>query len=41
MMIVDCGGGTIDLSTYCVVNNQPVSVEEIVVPDCTSFLFST
>ncbi|KAI0725425.1 hypothetical protein C8Q72DRAFT_888785 [Fomitopsis betulina] len=34
VMIVDCGGGTIDLSTYRVVDNQPVSVEEIVVPDC-------
>lgn len=34
MMIVDCGGGTIDLSTYRVVDNQPVSVEETVVPDC-------
>ncbi|EPT00724.1 hypothetical protein FOMPIDRAFT_1122140 [Fomitopsis schrenkii] len=34
VMIVDCGGGTIDLSTYRVVDNQPVSVEETVVPDC-------
>lgn len=34
-MIVDCGGGTIDLSTYRVVDNQPISVEETVVPDCT------
>ncbi|KAH9839850.1 uncharacterized protein C8Q71DRAFT_465196 [Rhodofomes roseus] len=32
--IVDCGGGTIDLSTYRVVNSQPVAVEESVVPEC-------
>ncbi|TFY65066.1 hypothetical protein EVJ58_g2221 [Rhodofomes roseus] len=33
--IVDCGGGTIDLSTYRVVGSRPVLVEECVVPECT------
>ncbi|EPT00712.1 hypothetical protein FOMPIDRAFT_1060246 [Fomitopsis schrenkii] len=32
--IVDCGGGTIDVSTYRVVDSQPVSVEESTIPDC-------
>ncbi|KZT65648.1 hypothetical protein DAEQUDRAFT_731208 [Daedalea quercina L-15889] len=32
--IIDCGGGTIDLSTYRVVDSQPVTVEENVIPDC-------
>ncbi|KAH9839845.1 uncharacterized protein C8Q71DRAFT_744470 [Rhodofomes roseus] len=32
--IVDCGGGTIDLSTYRVVGSRPVLVEECVVPEC-------
>ncbi|TFY65073.1 hypothetical protein EVJ58_g2219 [Rhodofomes roseus] len=32
--VVDCGGGTVDLSTYRVVDSQPVSVEESVVPQC-------
>ncbi|KAH9910870.1 uncharacterized protein B0H18DRAFT_1065862 [Fomitopsis serialis] len=32
--IVDCGGGTIDLSTYRVVDNRPIAVEESAVPEC-------
>ncbi|KAH9924775.1 uncharacterized protein B0H18DRAFT_1119791 [Fomitopsis serialis] len=32
--IVDCGGGTIDLSTYRVLNSQPIAVVESVVPKC-------
>ncbi|KZT65645.1 hypothetical protein DAEQUDRAFT_676500 [Daedalea quercina L-15889] len=32
--IVDCGGGTIDLSTYRVVDSAPVTVEESVNPEC-------
>ncbi|KAH9924777.1 uncharacterized protein B0H18DRAFT_1011158 [Fomitopsis serialis] len=32
--IVDCGGGTIDLSTYRVLGDQPITVEESVVPEC-------
>ncbi|KAH9910865.1 uncharacterized protein B0H18DRAFT_404319 [Fomitopsis serialis] len=32
--IVDCGGGTIDLSTYRVLDSQPIAVEESVIPKC-------
>lgn len=34
MMIVDAGGGTVDLSTYAFTTAQPVSVEEIAPADC-------
>ena len=34
MTIVDCGGGTIDLSTYRVVGDLPITVEESTIPDC-------
>lgn len=33
-MIVDAGGGTVDLSTYQFVTANPISVEEISAPDC-------
>ncbi|KAI0725427.1 hypothetical protein C8Q72DRAFT_852742 [Fomitopsis betulina] len=32
--IVDCGGGTIDVSTYRVVDSRPVTVEESAIPEC-------
>jgi hypothetical protein len=32
-MIVDAGGGTIDLSAYCM-KESPFSVEEIAAPEC-------
>lgn len=33
-MIVDAGGGTVDLSTYTFTTISPMSVEEVVAPDC-------
>lgn len=35
-MIIDAGGGTVDLSTYKFITAHPVSVEEIAAPACTS-----
>lgn len=32
--MVDCGGGTIDLSTYHIVGDLPITVEESTIPDC-------
>ena len=40
VMIVDAGGGTVDISTYKFVNTNPLSVEEIAAPDCESILVS-
>ncbi|KAI0079324.1 hypothetical protein K474DRAFT_1659403 [Panus rudis PR-1116 ss-1] len=34
IMIVDAGGGTIDISTYTITNANPISVEESTAPDC-------
>ncbi|KAF9817090.1 hypothetical protein IEO21_03672 [Rhodonia placenta] len=34
VIIVDAGGGTVDLSTYRFVSVSPMTVEEIVAPDC-------
>lgn len=34
MMIVDCGGGTVDLTTYEFVTADPIQVEEIASPAC-------
>ncbi len=33
-MIIDAGGGTVDLSSYHFVASTPISVEEIAPPDC-------
>ncbi len=33
-MIVDAGGGTVDLSTYLFTSTVPTTVEEIAPPDC-------
>ena len=33
-MIVDAGGGTIDISTYNVLSNGPLRVEELYEPQC-------
>ncbi|KAI0725426.1 hypothetical protein C8Q72DRAFT_954800 [Fomitopsis betulina] len=32
--MVDCGGGTIDLSMYHIVGDLPITVEESTIPDC-------
>ena len=32
--VIDAGGGTIDVSTYCVVSSPSLSVEEIVPAEC-------
>ncbi|THG96744.1 hypothetical protein EW026_g5140 [Hermanssonia centrifuga] len=34
IMIVDAGGGTVDLSTYLFTSTTPTTVEEIAPPDC-------
>ncbi|KIP02816.1 hypothetical protein PHLGIDRAFT_122128 [Phlebiopsis gigantea 11061_1 CR5-6] len=34
VMVVDTGGGTVDISTYKFASTRPVSVEEIAPPDC-------
>lgn len=34
VLIIDAGGGTIDISTYTVVNDAPLQVEESCEPDC-------
>ena len=34
MMVVDAGGGTVDISTYKFASVKPVSVGEIAPPDC-------
>lgn len=35
-MIVDAGGGTVDINTYKFTDTAPLSVEEIATPDCKS-----
>ena len=34
VLIIDAGGGTIDISTYTVLNNRPLQVEELYEPKC-------
>ncbi|KAH9933533.1 hypothetical protein B0H21DRAFT_699461 [Amylocystis lapponica] len=34
VMVVDAGGGTVDVSTYVVKSDGPICLEEIVQPDC-------
>lgn len=38
VMIIDAGGGTVDISSYSFLSMAPVSVEETVKADCPSFL---
>ena len=33
-MIIDAGGGTIDISTYKVLSTEPLQVEELYEPEC-------
>ena len=40
-MIVDTGGGTVDISSYKFTSTRPVSVEEIAPPDCESRISSS
>ena len=35
VIVVDAGGGTIDLSTYTFLSTTPITVEEATAPDCT------
>ena len=35
-LIIDAGGGTIDISTYRVLSNGPLQVEELYEPSCES-----
>ena len=36
MLIVDAGGGTIDISSYAVTGSDPLQVEELFEPQCES-----
>ena len=36
VLIVDAGGGTIDISSYVVTDNTPLQVEELFRPQCQS-----
>ena len=36
VLIIDAGGGTIDISTYAILNNRPLQVEELCEPECGS-----
>ena len=38
VLIIDAGGGTIDISTYKVLSNEPLQVEELYEPQCESDL---
>ena len=38
VLIIDAGGGTIDISTYAVLNNRPLRVEELYESKCESDL---
>eukprot|EP00961_Rhodomonas_salina_P225900 3054064-Rhodomonas_salina.1 len=33
-MVLDCGGGTVDITTYTVVSTDPWRIEELAVPSC-------
>lgn len=33
-MVIDAGGGTVDLSTYQFVNASPIAVQEVSSPGC-------
>lgn len=37
-MIIDAGGGTVDISSYSFLSKAPVSVEEVVKADCVYLL---
>lgn len=37
-MIIDAGGGTVDISSYAFLSKAPVSVEEVVKADCMYIL---
>ena len=34
VLIIDAGGGTIDISTYKVLSDEPLQVEELYEPKC-------
>jgi len=36
VLIIDAGGGTIDISTYKILDNGPLKVEELYEPKCES-----
>ena len=38
MIIVDAGGGTVDVSSYRFLSTSPISVEEVTSPECESFV---
>lgn len=39
-VIVDAGGGTLDISSYRVVGSSPLMLEEVAAPDCECCHFS-
>ena len=36
VLIIDAGGGTVDISTYTILNSEPLQVEELYEPKCES-----
>ena len=38
-LIVDAGGGTLDISAYAIKGTSPLAMEEIAPPDCGSRFF--
>ena len=38
VLVIDAGGGTIDISSYVVRTKSPLKVEEIYLPKCKRFL---
>lgn len=38
-MIVDAGGGTVDISSYAFISTSPLNVEEIASADCKRLSF--
>ncbi len=39
VMIVDAGGGTVDISSYSFTSTTPISVEEVATAECESFIY--
>lgn len=39
-MILDAGGGTIDISSYSIASISPISVEEVAAADCKPYYTS-
>jgi hypothetical protein len=38
-LVLDAGGGTLDISSYAIRGTLPLVIEEIAPPDCTTSVF--